>query len=240
MSWKMWATALSFGIALNVAGPTAHASDRRDGPATTGAASTDIVDLYSWMDPTGKNVYFILTVNPDATNISVFDPNALYVIHTSARSGLNDTSPAADVPIICTAKPINATTRVECWVGKSTYLAGGLNRVVSTPDQKLSFYVGRANDPYFGYDTATNGVGGMVANIKATVTGKARNAQGCYAFAAAEMTGARNALTTGGSATTDSYSRRNVLAIQLSVAKDLLVAPGKTNLAVWATTNRPM
>ena len=245
MSWKMWATALSFGIALNVAGPTAHASDRKDGPATSGAASIDIVDLYSWMDPTGKNVYFILTVNPDATNISVFDPNALYVIHTSARTGLNDTSPAADVPIICTVKPINSTTTVDCWVGKSTYLRGGLNRVVSSPDAKFSFYVGRANDPYFGYDTATNGVGGMVANIKTTLAGggtpKTRNGQGCYAFAAAEMMSARTALTMGGSATTDSYSRRNVLAIQLSVAKDLLLlTPGKTSLAVWATTNRPM
>ena len=55
MSWKMWATALSFGIAANVAGPTAQASDRRDGTTVTGTPQADIVDLYSWMGPTGKN-----------------------------------------------------------------------------------------------------------------------------------------------------------------------------------------
>lgn len=235
MSWKMWATALTFGIAANVAGPTAHASDRRDGPAATGTTQADIVDLYAWMDPTRKNVYFILTVNPDATNISVFDPNVLYVIHTSARSGLNDTAPAADIPIIC---QIKSTARSECWVGKVAYAKGGLERTNTSADQKLSFYAGRRNDPYFAYDTTTNGVGGMVTQIKNTLTGKTRNANGCYAFSATEATNARNALTGGPGG--DSYRNRNVLAIMLSVDRDMLLAQGKTNLAVWATTNRPM
>jgi len=235
MSWKMWATALSFGIAANVAGPTAQASDRRDGTTVTGTPQADIVDLYSWMDPTGKNVFFILTVNPDATNISVFDPNVLYVIHTSARSGLNDAAPAADIPIICQVK---STARSECWVGKTTYAKGGIERTNTSADQKLSFYAGRRNDPYFGYDTTTNGLGGMVASIKTTVTGKARSANGCYQFAAGEVTSARTALT--GGTVVDSYRNRNVLAIMLSVDKNLLLAQGKTNLAVWATTNRPL
>lgn len=235
MSWKMWATALSFGLAVSAAGPSAQASDRRDGPATSGAAATDIVDLYAWMDSTGKNVFFILTVNPDATNISPFDPNALYVIHTSARSGLTDAAPAADVPIIC---QIKSTARAECWVGRLSYAKGGLDRTNVSADQKLSFFAGRRNDPYFGYDNTTNGLGGLIASARTTVTGKTRNANGCYQFVAGETTAARAALT--GGTVVDNYRNRNVLAIALSVDKSLLMAQGKTNLAVWATTNRPM
>jgi hypothetical protein len=235
MSWKMWATALSFAAVAGAAGPVAQASDRRDGPATTGSPATDIVDLYAWMDASGKNVNFVLTVNPSATNISVFDPNALYVIHTSARSGLADTSPAADVPIIC---QIKSTARSECWVGRVAYAKGGLDRINTSADQKLSYFAGRRNDPYFGYDNNTNGLGGMMTSMKTTLTGKTRNANGCYAFVAAETTSAKNALT--GGTVVDNFRGLNVLAIAITVDKALLLAQGKTSLAVWATTNRPM
>lgn len=235
MSWKMWATALSFAAVASAGAPSAQASDRKDGPATTGSPATDIVDLYAWMDAAGKNVNFVLTLNPNATNISVFDPNALYVIHTSARSGIADTSPAADVPIIC---QIKSTARSECWVGRLSYAKGGLERINTSADQKLSFFAGRRNDPYFGYDNTTNGLGGLMASMKTTLTGKTRMANGCYQFATAETTSAKAALT--GGTIVDNFKAQNVLAIAITVDKSLLLAQGKTSLAVWATTNRPM
>jgi len=237
MSWKMWATALSFGIAANVAGPTAQASDRGDGAAVTGTGKEklDIVDLFAWMDPTGKNVFFILTFNPNAPVGTLFDPNLLYVIHTSARSGLNDAAPAADIPIICR---VQSTARAECWVGRSTYAVGGTERVNFSADQKLSFYAGRRNDPYFAYDTPANGVGGMMASIRTTLAGKTRMANGCYQFSTTERDAARNALT--GGTRVDSYAGRNVMGLMLSVDRNLLLAQGKTNLAVWATINNRM
>src|SRR4051812_47482232 len=57
-----------------------HPPAHPDGPAVKLDATTDINDLYSWMD--GTNAIFALTVSPAATPASKFSDAAQYVVHT--------------------------------------------------------------------------------------------------------------------------------------------------------------
>ena len=210
MSWKIWAAALSLGVAVSAADPgAALASDRKDGTAL--APGSDIVDLYAWMDNGAARVYLVLNVYPDATTTAVFDPAVLYVIHTSGRSGLVDASPSPEKNIICrfpTGLP------AECWVGNVAYAKGGLNRQVTSADQKLLFQAGLRNDPYWAFDTATVGLSGAVAEARKTVTTRVAGTAGTC-IAAATPTNIQKAYngTSTNPVTTpvDSYKGKNVL-----------------------------
>jgi hypothetical protein len=245
MMWKTWATAMGLGVALTAAAPTAQASDRKDGTVATDA-TTDIVDLYAWMQADSKRVFLVMTVNPDAVATSKFNPNALYVFHTNARANLADPSPAPEFNIVCRFDS-NSPQNAECWAGSAAeYIKGPVNTsVLSSKTGNLVVFTGPRNDPYF---INQNGLDLGVAFIGTTSSSVTADGAGCKPMSAANLTTLTMAGPTGKllngtgplNAPVDSYKGKNVLAIVLSVDTTLLTQPNKPILTVWGSTNQKL
>ena len=103
-------------VALLPAAP-AIAADHRDGASVDTDPSTDINDVYSWVDAGGQSVYLAMTVFPVASTTSKFSNSAYYVFHTTSRA----TAAGAATPLDITCGFDNAATQnISCWIGDST------------------------------------------------------------------------------------------------------------------------
>ena len=241
MMWKTWATAFGLGAALAAAPSAAHAFDRKDGTATSSVItdpSTDIVDLYAWMQTSdAKRVNLVMTVNPDGgtvANSARFSSTALYVFHVNARTSLTDTNPNPESQVICRFD--NGTPQnMECWLGQKQYVKAPLNQKTPSADNGIIAYAGLRNDPFFLNDS---GLTTAMNTIVTTLNGKTRDAAGCFAFGTTDQTAVKTQLAVP--LNSDSYKGKNVLAIVLTIDTTLLAPSGKPILSVWASTNKPL
>lgn len=239
MRLTTWATALGL-LALSFDGSPAFATDRQDGPAASMDPSTDINDVYAWMDPGAGRVYMVMTVFPNAgpaaTSTAKFSDKALYVFNTFAKTNYAEAIPAnaVDTRVICS---FDAAQTIECWAGPNEYVRGNPKGSTGTgissfPTGNLRVYAGLHNDPAFwnkaGFTAAITRYRGL-GNL-------AKNADGCPAVTQAQATNIVTDLRTP--AATDTYAGQNVLAIVVSVKKELLVPNGKPILTVWGSTNK--
>jgi hypothetical protein len=136
------------GIALGIAtlAPTALASDHIDGPSVKADATTDITDLYAWVD--GTNTVFALNVNPSATAATQFSNTIQYVLHTSSAASFGATT-STPLVIMCTFDNA-ATQNISCWAG-SEYVHGNASATtgLASTDGKLKVFAGLRDDSFF-------------------------------------------------------------------------------------------
>jgi hypothetical protein len=246
MTWKTWATAISLGFGLTAAGPNAHASDRQDGSAAStlmSDPSSDIVDLFAWMESDSKRLFMVMTVFPNADKLnSRFSSTNLYVFHINARTGLADPSPGPEYDIICQFDGMTPQG-VQCWAGTTEYVKGKLNTTLvsqtSGNQGKLVAFAGPRDDPFFESNTNLNTA---ITTIKTAYTAgvPAPNAAKCQAKNLALGAAAGPLNPNPAVPATDTYKGLNVLAIALSVDVSLLTEGGKEVLSVWASTNMPV
>lgn len=242
MTWKTWATAMSLGVMLTAAAPTAKAFDRNDVSSTvTMDKAADIVDLYAWMEPSnGNRMYLIMTVFPNADKmLSRFSPDILYVFHTYARSTALDPMADAEVPITCKFDTVIGTQGFECWAGKE-YLKGKVGATgQASRTGALQVFAGPRNDPFFMNETSLNNAMTVGANsIQTIVQNGTKDAAKCVNFSTTQSMAVRSTMSPAGSM--DSYRTQTVLAIVISI-DPLILAPGnKKVVSVWASTNRPL
>jgi len=239
MTWKTWAAALSLGATVTAVPPAAQAFDRADGSASSAVLmekNIDILDLYSWMEPTsGNRMYFALTVNPQTDRLlDRFSSTNLYVFHTNARQNATDTSPDPEVNIICKFDAITGTQGFECWAGANEYVKGKVNATgQSSRSGALTVFAGPRNDPFFMNNTGLTA--GLMA-IQTAHTAATKDAAGCPNIAAAGSTTIRAAFSPASSM--DTYRGQNVLAIVVAIDPVILMPGAKKTLSVWASTNR--
>jgi hypothetical protein len=240
MTWKTWAATLSLGAALTMAAaPTAQAFDRTDGSAGSAVImekNIDILDLYTWMEPTsGNRMYFVMTVNPQTDRtLDRFSSSNLYVFHTSARQNATDPNPDNEVNIICKFDSVAGTQGFECWAGANEYVKGKVNATgQSSRSGALTVFAGPRNDPFFMNNT---GLTAGLAALQTAYTAAAKDAAGCPNIAAATSTTVRGAFNPA--ASMDTYRGQNVLAIVISIDPVILMPGAKKTLSVWASTNR--
>ena len=231
-----------FGCAL--AASTAMAADHADSPTLAADPTTDITDVFSWMD--GSNVVLIMDVNPAATNASKFSNAALYTFHTSstAKYGMAGT----DTDIICQFDP---TQKISCWVrsGGSTtdYVNGDASTTagIKSASGKLKVFAGLRDDPFFfnldGFKDAVADVESPpITTLQPAFT---LDAAGCPTNVNAAMSTALvndlKGTNHGAAAPVDHFAGNNVLSIVLSVDKSLLTTGGPI-MSVWASTNKAM
>lgn len=242
MTWKWKTRFLALGLAAaSLQTPQAIAADHRDGPAVQADASTDINDLYAWVD--SANVYMVMTVSPLAGANARFSDKAWYVFHTASRKGFLDTAATA-VDIICgfdTGTTDSTTQNISCWVGKdrNTFIygkAGSGTAGILGAGNKVQVYAGLRDDPFFfnleGFVEAAK----LVKTSQGTLT---LDTNGCLTGPAAARTAVVNQLKTiaGGGAPKDFFAGKNTLAIVLKVDKSLLNAGGNF-FSVWAATHK--
>jgi hypothetical protein len=241
MTWKWKTRFLALGLAAaSLPAPQAIAADHRDGPAVQTDASTDINDLYAWVDATSVNM--VMTVSPLAGANARFSDKAWYVFHTASRKAFLDPNATA-VDIICgfDAGSTDATTqKISCWVGKdrNTFIYGNASGTAGIlgAGNKVQVYAGLRDDPFF-----FNLVGFQEAAklVKANQASLTLDTNGCLTGPAAARTAVATQLGKGmaGANPTDFFAGKNVLAIVIKVDKSLLNAGGNF-LSVWAATHK--
>jgi hypothetical protein len=214
----------------------ARSADHRDGPAVKADPSTDINDVYSFMD--GNNAVFVMTVFPVADANSKFSDAAAYVLHTESAAAFGATSNPLD--IICS---FDAAQKIQCWAGDE-YATGDAAAAssaagVASTSGKMKVFAGRRADPFFfnleGFNDTRKFV---VDNAAGLQDAGVFNAKGCPQL----DTDTSNAVIaklqgTDGGAAQDFFKPLNTLAIVVSIDKTLVTKGGKL-VTVWASTNK--
>ena len=218
---------------LGLAAMRSHASDHRDGTATTTDPATDIADVYAFMRPldadggapeTGApeagpyaksdHLVLVMTVFPSATGSATFDPRGEFLFNVAAaapdvRAG--DVDPTIDVLVACRFQPAassNGTQPFICSVN-GFFFAGNTDELAGADSAPLRVFAGRRADPAFGAANAA-----------------------MAAVASGSLPDASNAA--------DDFSNDNVLAIVAEIDVDRVVFgdAGRRPLAVSATVGR--
>lgn len=232
MSLKTRAIALGLA-AVSLSAPLARAADHADGTAVTVAPSTDIADMYAWMDGSATNLNMVMTVYPSADKAtSKFSSTALYVFHVMSKASPSDTSSYAEVTVVCS---FDAAQTVQCWAGDSEYVTGNANTQSGLVSRsgKFRVFAGPRNDPFFFNLNAFNNT---IAVVKPLLNG-AKDAAGCPTLNAASVTAIRTAL---GTPVNDAFAGKNVLAIVVSVDKTLVTTQQRQTITVYGSTNIPV
>src|SRR5262249_37649250 len=100
-------TALLVGLAS-----VSLAADHRDGPKVKTDPSTDINDVYAFMD--GGGLVLIMTVSPLAASGAKFSNAATYTFHINRSAGYGMAQ--TETTIVC---EFDATQKIACWAGDS-------------------------------------------------------------------------------------------------------------------------
>lgn len=236
MKRKNWLLGLGMAVALLPAAP-AIAADHRDGASVDTDPSTDINDVYSWVDAGGQSVYLAMTVFPVASTTSKFSNSAYYVFHTTSRA----TAAGAATPLDITCGFDNAATQnISCWFGDSTNFVYGNATSAATPlvSGNITVYAGPRKDHFFfnlaGYNQVRANVTGAVAAKSLTFNG-----DGCPTMPAATLTAQALQLrqSPAGGTPADFFLPLNTLAIVLKVPV-AMVNKGGPLFSVWAGSYR--
>ena len=226
------ATAALAGSLLALAPPTAHAADHADGPVVQADPAADINDLFAWTSPDASRVYLAMTVFPFSSPSAAFSDQIQYVFHTGSAPSFGAAEVETDV--ICV---FSASQSIQCWVGDAAYVAGDASSAggITSTDGAVQVFAGPRDDPFFfngsGFGATTDIVAGAAGGL-------AFDAAGCPQLDA----GTSNALVTqlqtepDGSPAVDDFAGATVLALVLSIDKELLTRGGPI-LSVWGSTN---
>ena len=219
--------ALAAGIASS-----ANAADHRDGPKVRSDPSTDINDVYAWMQ--GGKLVLAMTVSPLASTGSKFSNAATYTFHVNRSAGYGMAQ--TETTIVC---EFDAAQTIQCWAGDSAaeYVTGNASPAagITTASGKFKVHAGLHDDPFFfnleGFNDARAAV--------LAATGLSPDAAGCPAL---DMD-TSNALVTrlthtgmGANPVANFFAGLNTLAIVAEVDLSLLNGSGAI-LGVWASTN---
>ena len=224
-------------VSLLPAAP-ALAADHRDSASVDTDPSTDINDVYAWVDSGGQAVYLAMTVYPVASTTSKFSNSAYYVFHTNSRPAV---APAAgtNLDIIC-GFDNNATQNISCWFGDSTNFVFGNASNAATPlsgsGGAISIFAGPRKDHFF---FNLDGYNRVRANVRQNAGALTFNANGCPTAPAATLTAQAVQLgqAPGGGAAKDFFITLDTLAIVLKVPVTMLNKGGPI-MSVWAGTYR--
>ncbi len=233
---RAWLGATLVAVGVLASAP-AMAADHIDSTALTADPTSDITDLYTWMD--GTSVALVLDVAPFAASTAKFSNTVQYVFHTASTDKfIGGVTPVAK-DIICT---FDAAQKISCWLGKDDYATGDSTSTAGVQSQKKTFtvFAGLRDDPFFfNFD----GFNDAVATVKAAAASLQFDAAGCPTVDAATSAMLVNKLKTDptstppGGVAKDFFAGKNVLSIVLKVDKAALTAGGPL-MSVWASTNK--
>jgi hypothetical protein len=228
----------ALALALILGASTAFAADHQDGPSVKADPTSDLTDVFTWVD--GANTILILNVNPSATATTKFSDTVQYVLHTTSQATYGATTSVAS-DIMCT---FDATQKISCWVGDDDYLTGDASAMggIKSASGDTTVFAGLRDDPFF---FNLSGFHDAEADVEAAASSLTFGADGCPAVSAAISTALVAYISKNAKGTmpaTDFFSPSasysgNVLSIVLSVKTSLLTTGGPI-VGVWASTNK--
>ena len=255
---RMLAALLATGL-LGATG-VAFAADHRDGPGVDADATTDITDVYAWMNPTdASKLYLVMDVqgaNTGATTAIKWPNSALYALHVSSGSKFQDPA-AMKYTIICQFD--NAATQgFQCWGPGGEYVADATGNTAgkASASGKMKVAALVRNDPFWFNIRGFLGVAGLVKSVAA---GLKFDGSGCPAIDTATSGALVGTLASDGAkgpakddfgpmglapvgcstGTCDGTAKTNGNVMSIVIALDTTLAtPGGKIVSVWGSTNK--
>ncbi len=213
------------------------AADHIDGLAVLNDPSTDITDVYAWLNDSEK-INLVLNVLPLANSNSKFSDSAYYVFHVSSMAGYGQT--ATTKRIIC---DFDSAQKISCSVDGKVKISNedaSLESGVLSSDNDVKVFAGLRDDSFF-FDLANFNKAREF--VRDNAGGLTFDGAGCPDLSAGStradivgtLTGTSTALGGNGSPV-DFFAGLNVLSIIVQVDKDL-IGSGPV-YSVEATTNK--
>jgi hypothetical protein len=219
--------------ALSTCSLTALAADHRDGPAATGDPTSDINDVYSFVNADGKLV-LAMTVSPFAGTTAQFSDAVQYVFHVNKHEAFGETS-AGTKNVIC---QFSATQQISCWIGTDDFVTGDASNAagITSLSGDVKVFAGRRADPFYffltGFNAARSAVIGAVPSLSL-------NANGCPILDAATSAALIGLLQADAQTDNDfdAGSNGNVLAIVIEAEPSVFSDSTNQFVSVWASTH---
>jgi hypothetical protein len=223
---KSSALALILGLAQ-----VGNAADHRDGPKVRMDPSTDINDVYAWMQ--GGKLTLIMTVSPLADTGSKFSNAATYTFHIDRSAGYGMAQ--TETTVVCS---FDSAQKISCWPGDTAaeYVTGDASPAagLASKSGKFKVHAGLHDDPFFfnlgGFNDARAAVLGAAATLHFDDAGCPTDAP------ASALVGLLTHTMNGASPTANFFAGKNTLAIVAEMDMSLLNGTGAI-LGVWASTN---
>jgi hypothetical protein len=244
---KSWITRAGILAAAFAWALPAQAADHKDSPSVSTDATTDITDLYAFVD--GTNLVVIMDVNPlsgpVATEDIRFNTNALYKFHIDADGNVSadaktytiqfaDKGTAQWIRVRGTGHGSGATDDIVGQINTSADASSP--RTVKSSDGAVSVFAGPRDDPFF-----FSLFGGSTTNPEFKGFESCEGADRCFLGLCNRANPSIGCLQAPNFATypadsTDTFAGANVSSIVISVPlADFTTA----NLGVWAATYGP-
>lgn len=227
-----FALAGGLGASIFLIHRQAQSADHLDAPATRADATSDINDVYEWMD--GTNAVFAMTLYPNAPTGALFSDTTQYVIHTNSAAAYG-TPGNHPYDIICTFAGTSAPQTASCWAGTTDYVTGNASATtgIASADTKFKVFAGLRSDPFF---FNIDGFHAVVAAVEGAGALPANDA-GCPALPGATALALVTQLShaADGGPPGDFFAGFNTLAIVVSIDKSLVTAGGPI-VSAWAAT----
>lgn len=220
-------------VALSTCALTALAADHLDGPAAAADPTSDINDVYSFVNAEGK-VVLAMTVSPFAGVNAQFSDAVQYVFHVNKHAAFGGNS-AGTKNVIC---EFSASQAISCWIGTTDFVTGDASNAAGITSQSgdVKVFAGRRADPFYFYLAGFNAARNAVI---AAVPSLSLNPNGCPILDAGTSAALIGLLQADSQADNDfdAGSNGNVLAIVIE-AEPAVFSDATNNLvSVWASTH---
>lgn len=239
--------ALVFAGAAIVGAP-AFAADHLDGDAAVADPSSDINDVFTWMD--GDKLVLAMTVNPFADADATFSSAVQFAWHVDAYPSLASSLSAGPTVTTTVQCEFDDAQMLQCWVHRDgeilDYVMGDASSEegVASNDGTTQAFAGLRADPFFFYLTGFNDArSAVLSEVNAGNVDIATNGTACPELTTAPNGGQLGLLGDTLSAagptaqTLNNFRNANTLAIVLEVDSSFFVDPEASQLAVHASTH---
>ena len=220
-------------ICMGLVSANGFAADHLDSPSVTDDATTDITDVFAWMNDDADKLNLVLAVNTSATTETEFSDSAQYVFHIDSQESYG-AEEKTTVQVICT---FDSDQVISCWAG-SDYVTGDASAAAGLDSTGGTFkvFAGLRNDPFF---FNFGGLTDTIAFVKENADALTFNDASCPTLDAATSTAIVSRLQgteDGTEDAADSFAGTNVMAIVVQI--DLAsVNAGGAILSVYGSTH---
>jgi hypothetical protein len=164
-SWAFALGATAVAAVLLSISTKSNASDHEDTPYTKANPRVDIADFYAFMRPEGTaptfqasdHLVLAMTLNPNATGNTKFDPNVAYKFTIGVGGSPLDSSPgqvrAPLGEVLCKFQPPDPEAGNEqpfVCSARGQFASGTTNVVSGSDSDPIRAYAGLRSDPAFG------------------------------------------------------------------------------------------
>lgn len=232
-SWLRWACA----AATLTAASSAMAADHRDAPATKADPTTDINDVYAFVD--SGRLILVMTVFPAADDTAAFSDAVQYVFNLQTGPGFLDTPD--ETKIVCS---FTADQAVSCYLGvpgeaSVDWVSGnaGVEGGIASDSGMIQVFTGMRADPFFfnllGFQDAVS----TVISAAPTLNFDEANCPDVNLATSEVLVTQLQSTDQGTSPAEDFFLTLNTMSIVVSLDPALL-NPDHNVVSVWASTHR--